>query len=200
MENKTEISGAGIYGVDKGMINFKLGPKFALTYGKSRLNVLYLRYKAFCSFMDHTTKRNLLVPNHGIMTFQPDGTPKGYLTFDIVPLNDWISPSFWLGRFDLNFKICDAQSVTFKQNSTSEKKKNQVNTANKSYLKLKNGDDLLYKMQFIQSEVFEDPGLVTEIYELTRKLNNNTMQNLLRKPTIGDRILNALCFRWFRPA
>uniref|UniRef100_A0A8D8U6V7 Uncharacterized protein n=1 Tax=Cacopsylla melanoneura TaxID=428564 RepID=A0A8D8U6V7_9HEMI len=129
------------------------------------------------------------------MTFKPDGSPKGYLTFKVVPHSSVsiIRPSFELGRFNPDFDIYAVFSFTFNsiQPNNTSRNKNEVNYANESYLKLKEGDNLLAKLQTIQSEVFEDPGLVTEIYELTRKLNNNTMQNLQRKPSIGNRILNT---------
>uniref|UniRef100_A0A8D8U993 Uncharacterized protein n=1 Tax=Cacopsylla melanoneura TaxID=428564 RepID=A0A8D8U993_9HEMI len=124
------------------------------------------------------------------MTFKPDGSPKGYLTFKVVPHSSVsiIRPSFELGRFNPDFDIYAVFSFTFNsiQPNNTSRNKNEVNYANESYLKLKEGDNLLAKLQTIQSEVFEDPGLVTEIYELTRKLNNNTMQNLQR-----NRILNT---------
>uniref|UniRef100_A0A8D8U9S3 Uncharacterized protein n=1 Tax=Cacopsylla melanoneura TaxID=428564 RepID=A0A8D8U9S3_9HEMI len=185
-----------VFGINRGgeeeIVESYLGNKFALVSIKhskcrcpaSEYKVLYLQYKPFCSFMHHTTKRNLLVPNHGIMTFQPDGTPKGYLTFDIVPLNDWISPSFWLGRFDLNI----GQTLTFDsiiQNSTSQKNKDQVDFFSNFDLT----GDILAKMKTIQSVVFENPKLVKEIDMLSTKLLNSKIKSTRQK------LKNALsCF------
>uniref|UniRef100_A0A8D8XMZ2 Uncharacterized protein n=1 Tax=Cacopsylla melanoneura TaxID=428564 RepID=A0A8D8XMZ2_9HEMI len=131
------------------------------------------------------------------MSFDPKtGLPKGYLYFYVVPKSvSNQSSSFRMGAFHPNTKafLGFGHPFTFesiKQDEMNQENKNEVNHA-KTYLKLKEGDNLLAKLQTIQSEVFEDPGLVTEIYELTRKLNNNTMQNLQRKPSIGNRILNT---------
>uniref|UniRef100_A0A8D8VTA5 Uncharacterized protein n=1 Tax=Cacopsylla melanoneura TaxID=428564 RepID=A0A8D8VTA5_9HEMI len=98
--------------------------------------------------------------------------PKGYFTFD-VGTQDPRSLFFTIGSFGF-FRKTYHQEIKlrferFQKDATDLSA--QAEIANLTFFKLREGDDLLSKLQTIQSEIFKDSDLVKDINDLTRKLN-----------------------------
>uniref|UniRef100_A0A8D8YUN7 Uncharacterized protein n=1 Tax=Cacopsylla melanoneura TaxID=428564 RepID=A0A8D8YUN7_9HEMI len=114
--------------------------------------------------------------------------PKGYLTFNIPQNITEKSPFFRIGPFNETNGEYLGKKIPF--DSIKPGVQNDINNYT-AYMTLKKDYNLIAKLQTIQSEVFEHPELVTEIYELTMKLlNQNTsmktkMQNLVQSHLPG---------------
>uniref|UniRef100_A0A8D9BMT5 Uncharacterized protein n=1 Tax=Cacopsylla melanoneura TaxID=428564 RepID=A0A8D9BMT5_9HEMI len=200
--NRSKSHGDEGYAVKRGELEFnvQLRPKFALVSGapstvktQSKHEMLYLRYKPFCSFMDSTTKGNLLGPNYGIWSFDHYGKPKGYLTFKVAPGNTTDkSPFFRVGPFDMytgGYELKEFPFDSIKRDNTISQETIKKFDTIASYMSLKSGDTLLTKLQTIQSVVFENPKLVKEIDMLSTKLLNSKIKSTRQK------LKNALsCF------
>uniref|UniRef100_A0A8D8VTB2 Uncharacterized protein n=1 Tax=Cacopsylla melanoneura TaxID=428564 RepID=A0A8D8VTB2_9HEMI len=98
--------------------------------------------------------------------------PAGYFTFDIVPHNER-SPLFTIGHFEILAKTFhQTKKLRFEYFRTAAmNSSSKAELENIPYLRLSEGDDLLSKLQTIQSEIFKDSDLVKDINDLTRKLN-----------------------------
>uniref|UniRef100_A0A8D8UDB9 Uncharacterized protein n=1 Tax=Cacopsylla melanoneura TaxID=428564 RepID=A0A8D8UDB9_9HEMI len=194
-----------VFGINRNgeeeIVESYLGNKFALVSIKhskcrcpaSEYKVLYLQYKPFCSFMDSTTKGNLLGPNYGIWSFDHYGKPKGYLTFKVAPGNTTDkSPFFRVGPFDMytgGYELKEFPFDSIKRDNTISQETIKKFDTIASYMSLKSGDTLLTKLQTIQSVVFENPKLVKEIDMLSTKLLNSKIKSTRQK------LKNALsCF------
>uniref|UniRef100_A0A8D8U8X6 Uncharacterized protein n=1 Tax=Cacopsylla melanoneura TaxID=428564 RepID=A0A8D8U8X6_9HEMI len=198
-----ELNEVPVFGLKRDeIVDSYLGKKFALVSMKHRqcngtgceYKVLYLQYKPFCSFMDSTTKGNLLAPNYGIMSFDDKHVrPKGYLTFKVAPGNTTDkSPFFRVGPFDMytgGYELKEFPFDSIKRDNTISQETIKKFDTIASYMSLKSGDTLLTKLQTIQSVVFENPKLVKEIDMLSTKLLNSKIKSTRQK------LKNALsCF------
>uniref|UniRef100_A0A8D8UDA8 Uncharacterized protein n=1 Tax=Cacopsylla melanoneura TaxID=428564 RepID=A0A8D8UDA8_9HEMI len=197
-----ELNEVPVFGLKRDeIVDSYLGKKFALVSIKhskcrcpaSEYKVLYLQYKPFCSFMDSTTKGNLLGPNYGIWSFDHYGKPKGYLTFKVAPGNTTDkSPFFRVGPFDMytgGYELKEFPFDSIKRDNTISQETIKKFDTIASYMSLKSGDTLLTKLQTIQSVVFENPKLVKEIDMLSTKLLNSKIKSTRQK------LKNALsCF------
>uniref|UniRef100_A0A8D8U6T9 Uncharacterized protein n=1 Tax=Cacopsylla melanoneura TaxID=428564 RepID=A0A8D8U6T9_9HEMI len=205
MEPQLKIKAGPVFGINRDgeeeIVESYLGNKFALVSIKhskcrcpaSEYKVLYLQYKPFCSFMDSTTKGNLLGPNYGIWSFDHYGKPKGYLTFKVAPGNTTDkSPFFRVGPFDMytgGYELKEFPFDSIKRDNTISQETIKKFDTIASYMSLKSGDTLLTKLQTIQSVVFENPKLVKEIDMLSTKLLNSKIKSTRQK------LKNALsCF------
>uniref|UniRef100_A0A8D8W1R9 Uncharacterized protein n=1 Tax=Cacopsylla melanoneura TaxID=428564 RepID=A0A8D8W1R9_9HEMI len=149
-------------------------------WSKTVRHVLYYADKAYCSFMEHTVKANLLRLNHGIIARVPHSQRQGYLTFNISPenKNETQDHNNWLIIREIG-------------NTTSgEMKEEKLSFMNFSNPKLVNETiipsiDKAFgisinitkfsvklttdQLQYIQTEFFGDSKLMSEFIELNKK-------------------------------
>uniref|UniRef100_A0A8D8W507 Uncharacterized protein n=1 Tax=Cacopsylla melanoneura TaxID=428564 RepID=A0A8D8W507_9HEMI len=105
MEDEKSPHGEFIFGINLNNVTFAMGDPSNMyviaTHTKVTgvKNVVYYLGRAYCSFLDSTTKGDLLRSEHGIVTFDSNGAGMGHLSFNIKQ-----SDGFLMGQWGLHKK------------------------------------------------------------------------------------------------
>uniref|UniRef100_A0A8D8XBE1 Uncharacterized protein n=1 Tax=Cacopsylla melanoneura TaxID=428564 RepID=A0A8D8XBE1_9HEMI len=199
MEDEKSPHGEFIFGINLNNVTFAMGDPRNMYVIASHNNVtavedvVYYLGQAYCSFLDSTTKGDLLRSEHGIVTFNSDGAGMGHLSFNIKQ-----SDGFLMGQWGLHKKysypVLTVEGILFDKIGLPDfyRLRDAKGTVLESYCRRFLFSSFLWifsQMQTLDSELFEARRGSNENYkkELTTLANQYKREKLLPNPIIENR-------------
>uniref|UniRef100_A0A8D8W2M2 Uncharacterized protein n=1 Tax=Cacopsylla melanoneura TaxID=428564 RepID=A0A8D8W2M2_9HEMI len=143
-------------------------------WSKTVRHVLYYADKAYCSFMEHTVKANLLRLNHGIIARVPHSQRQGYLTFNISPenKNETQDHNNWLIIREIGNTTSGEmkeEKLSFMNFSNPMLVNETIDTALGISITKSKVTMITAQLQYIQTELFGNSKLMSKFIELNNK-------------------------------
>uniref|UniRef100_A0A8D8W2P2 Uncharacterized protein n=1 Tax=Cacopsylla melanoneura TaxID=428564 RepID=A0A8D8W2P2_9HEMI len=140
-------------------------------WSKTVRHVLYYADKAYCSFMEHTVKANLLRLNHGIIARVPHSQRQGYLTFNISPenKNETQDHNNWLIIREIRNTTSGEMKESFMNFSNPMLVNETIDSALGISITKSKVTMITAQLQYIQTELFGNSKLMSKFIELNNK-------------------------------